>query len=126
MGYTNSGPYIPDVTNYDPTPPTYISMPAPYVEPDKSSKTTALFQGLQGLVTSAADFYQRIKYRPQPVAGRAGDPNLYWGGGGTVAIPGFGPSGEPLKLGGNVQGGISPVLLIGIVVIIAVIIFLRK
>jgi hypothetical protein len=121
MGYDGTGPYQPNFIEY--TQPEYIKTAQPYIEPDKSSKTTAIFQGISGLVTSAADFYSRIKYKPQPVAGRPGDPNIYYGGG-VSYVPG--QSGEPGKLAGSGFATISPMVLFAGVAVIGAFLLLRK
>jgi len=117
MSYYPQGPYIPNNYGFDINYPEASGSSArPYVEADKSARTTAIFQGISGLITSAGDFYQRIKYNPQPVAGRGGDPNVYWGGGISYKP---GETGEPTKLAFTGMGGLSPMvlLLIGIAVL---------
>jgi uncharacterized membrane protein len=122
MGYTPQGPYIPQNYGFDAYPDQNTSSAAPYVEPDKAARTSAIFQGISGLITSAGDFYQRIKYNPQTVPGRGGDANTYWGGGFSYTP---GASGEPVKIGLTGQAGFSPLLIIGIAAI-GLILFLRK
>lgn len=41
--------------------------PKPYIESDKSSRTAALWEGISGVIQTAAEAYRRIKYNPQPV-----------------------------------------------------------
>ena len=97
------------------------SSAVPYVEADKSARTTAVFQGITGVINSASDFYQRLKYNAKPAAGGYGDPNVYYGGG-VSYVPG--ESGEPTKLQISGVAGFTPLLLIGAVILFAL--FLKK
>lgn len=92
----------------------------PYVEQDKSSRTTAIFQGISGVLQSAGDFYQRIKYNVQPVPGGYGTSNAFWGGG-VSYVPGR--SGEPIKLAAG--GSASPMLLIVVAAVVLIVLLKR-
>jgi len=125
MGYYGGvGPYTPNnygFNLFDENNNPVGTSAVPYVEADKSARTTAIFQGIAGVINSAGDFYQRIKFNPQPVAGRDGDPNVYWGGGVSYKP---GESGEPTKLSFSGVGGISPIMLI--LIVVALFFLLRK
>ena len=116
MGY-NQGAYLGKGAFDD----SATSSAKPYVEADKSSRTTAIFQGISGVLNSASDFYARLKYNAKPAYGSPNDPNVYYGGGFSW-VPG--QSGEPNKLQIAGIGGFAPILLL--VVIVGMFFFLRK
>lgn len=44
-----------------------LSAVTPYVENDKSSRVSAIFEGISGTINSLGQAYQRIKFNPQPI-----------------------------------------------------------
>jgi len=111
MGY-NQGAYLGKGA-WDSSPNESVQ---PYVEADKASRTTAIFQGITGVINSAGDFYKRLKYDARPAAGGYNDPNVYYGGGVSFRP---GESGEPTKLAITGAAGFTPFLLIGAIVVLA-------
>jgi len=59
-------PYIPSAFGANSGSASGIATPAPAVESDKTARINAIFQGVTGALTTAADVYERIKYRPRP------------------------------------------------------------
>lgn len=119
MAYFPGGPYVSRGAYTDTAPTTNAT---PYIEQDKAARTTAIFQGIQGIITSAADYYQRIKYNARPAAGSPYDSNVYYGGG-VSYIPG--DSGEPTKLVASGPAGFTTIALILGVIVLAFVL-LRK
>lgn len=97
-----------------------LSSARPYVEQDKASRTTAIFEGITGTVNSLSDFYARIKYNAQPVYGAPAENNSFFGGG-VSYVPGR--SGEPTKL--SFGGGAGPLILLALGAVVLLVVMRR-
>ncbi len=71
-------PFPPGFGNYDPNASAnsvngaVLSVTQPYVESDTASKIGSVFEGVQSVLTTGADVYQRLRYTPEPVDRRGG------------------------------------------------------
>lgn len=55
-----------------------IAAPEPYVEDDKASRLSAIFEGVAGTIGSIGDAFARIRYNATPVpGGYATRPSIY-------------------------------------------------
>lgn len=83
-----------------------ISNPVPYVEPDQSARSNAVFSGVAGILNSLANVYSAVKYSPRPTGPYPG------------AAPGASPYYPPNYASVGYSGqatltSLMPILLIG-------------